>query len=70
MEKLDLSIREWICPECGVVHDRDLNAAQNLEKWVALGHRETENACGDGVRRARVRKNPRKRLSMKQEVTL
>jgi putative transposase len=70
MEELDLSIREWDCPECGAVHDRDLNAAQNLEKWVALGHRETENACGDGTRRVKVRKNPSTQLFTKQEVTL
>jgi len=29
---LPLSIREWACPRCGVVHDRDVNAAINLEK--------------------------------------
>jgi putative transposase len=29
---LPLSVREWACPECGVVHDRDVNAAINLEK--------------------------------------
>lgn len=32
-KKLQLSDREWACSECGVVHERDKNAAINLMKY-------------------------------------
>ncbi len=57
---LPLNVREWACARCGVLHDRDINAARNV---LAAGLAVT--ACGDGVR-----PQPRKRggqSSAKQE---
>ncbi|MCG5057695.1 MAG: transposase [Limnoraphis sp. WC205] len=42
--KLDLSIREWICLNCGISDDRDQNAAVNI--LVAGGHLETLTGRG------------------------
>jgi len=34
--ELTLAERTWTCPRCGVIHDRDLNAARNLRDYSAV----------------------------------
>lgn len=45
---LKLSDREWACSECGVLHDRDVNAAINILNYNTEGASEI-NACGQTV---------------------
>ena len=43
-DNLTLADRHWMCDCCGITHDRDLNAAINLENYTVSS---TEiNACG------------------------
>ncbi|HEV8555050.1 MAG TPA: IS607 family element RNA-guided endonuclease TnpB [Actinophytocola sp.] len=44
--KLSLATRVFICEDCGLVLDRDLNAARNLEQHVARSGQETQNGRG------------------------
>jgi putative transposase len=47
LASLSLGTRHWTCPECGTWHDRDLNAAKNLQAAAGLA----VYACGGDVRR-------------------
>jgi putative transposase len=49
---LDLSERLYECEVCGLIIDRDLNAAFNLEHWPTASSAE-RHACGEGVRPGR-----------------
>lgn len=51
-EGLKLSDRQWVCPHCGEIIDRDVNAAKNILsegiRKISVGH--TDYTDGDGVR--------------------
>src|SRR2546428_4943270 len=55
LETLSLDVRFWICPECKMFHDRDINAAKNV---LAAGL--AVSACGEAVRTGRAPTPPRR----------
>ncbi len=69
---MPLSLRQWICQDCGANHDRDMNAARNLAPCAASS---AVSACGPAMRPAMEkgsglgRKIQVKPVSMKQEIS-
>ena len=66
---MPLSVREWTCAHCGAEHDRDVNAALNIQREsLATASWAGSHACGEeGTGRSR--KTPAKPASLKQEIT-
>jgi putative transposase len=50
LDSLSLDVRQWTCPECGTVHDRDTNAALNIKAAGLAVY-----ACGEAVRPGRAK---------------
>ncbi len=72
-EALTLKDRVWTCGECGIEHDRDENAAVNLENY-AVGHTAASSAVaacgGEGSgrgRRTKVKPSPAKQEANSEE---
>ncbi len=65
LETLSLSVRQWACPACGAVHDRDVNAAVNLKNMAVSS---TVSACGEEGSGSG-RKSRAKPASAKQEAS-
>src|SRR4051794_5038638 len=68
MVKKSLSVRTHICPRCGLVLDRDQNAACNilavaLVLLCTLGHRETSSSEGNASGQTASTRTPKRATS-------
>ena len=74
-DKMPLAVRQWTCPDCGTIHDRDVHAARNLlTLGVAALSRSMASSAGREARgeegAGSGRKTGTKPASAKQEVNV
>ena len=67
---MDLSEREYVCMACGLVLDRDLNAAKNLAQYDAASPAESQNGRGGTIRPVCTKARPAKRLFESKQLAL
>ena len=69
-DEMPLSVRQWQCGECGAAHDRDINAARNLDRLAAssavtaCGAERSGRRLAPAVKRAATKQEPGGGLSV------